>query len=118
MEKLFTELTSVYGFVGICLYDAETGRMAKAMPETYPEEDLAEIADMLIAAYQSGDSDFGPLHDVTVYEGTKLFLLRKITNHAFVYVLAEPDTNLFLLRIALSLVSDDLLHQSEVSLQS
>ncbi|MFW5936765.1 MAG: hypothetical protein ACOCS6_01785 [Desulfosalsimonas sp.] len=117
MEKVFTELTSVYGFIGICLYDAETGMTDKVMPEAYTENELAEIADMLIALYQSG-ADLGPLHDVTVYEGTKLFLLRKITNHAFVCVLAEADTNLFLLRIALNLLSDDLMHRSGALLQS
>ncbi|MFO7816227.1 MAG: hypothetical protein R6V39_00885 [Desulfovibrionales bacterium] len=118
MEKLYNDFASVYGFIGICLYDVETGAFVKAMPEAYRENNLVEIGEILIEAYQAVGSDFGPIDDVTVREDTKLFLLQKITDNTFVYVLAEPDTNIFLLRLALNLISEDLLHHAETSLQS
>ncbi|HMA67695.1 MAG TPA: hypothetical protein VKO20_07735 [Desulfosalsimonadaceae bacterium] len=118
MRELFNELRSVAGFLGVCLYYPQTAAVEEAMPEGYTEARLAAIGGTLVALYQSGSTCFGPLHDTVLYENGSMLLMKKITDEAFVYVLAEAGTNIFLLRIALGLLSENLLEKSGASAKS
>lgn len=118
MRELFNELSSVAGFLGICLYYPQSAAVAEVMPEGYNKTRLAAIGETLVALYQSGNACFGPLHDAALYENDSMWLMKKITDEAFVCVLAEAGTNIFLLRIALGLLDENLLEQSGASPRS
>jgi len=118
MIKIFEELNSIPGFVGICLYDPNTQSIAKAMPGEYSAKDLLDTGHRLVELYQAAGADFGVLHDLLLYETDRMFLLEKITHKAYVYVLAEPHTNVCLLRIALKLLRDPLVQQFQITGQA
>jgi len=113
MEKLHKELTAVGGFIGICLYHLETGAIAEAMPEDRPSPAFIEAGHSLIEACSSGASWLGPVPDGALYEADRLVFVKQLTDEIFVYILAEPETNLFLLRIALDLIKGELLQRAE-----
>ena len=106
MKKIYNEFKKIHGFVGVCLYRANTGKLKKAMPKQYTDERLAEIGKLLTDVYNAGETSFMGIDDLAACDGDNLLVLRKITADLFVYVVAEADANLQLLRIALDLFSD------------
>ncbi len=112
MKKLHKELSAVAGFIGICLYHSETGPIAEAMPGDQRFPGFTGSGPSLMAACHSGAAHLGPFQDAALYEAQSLILIKKLSDEVFVYILAEPETNLFLLRIALNLAKGELLQRA------
>lgn len=112
MKKLHKELSAVAGFIGICLYHSETGPIAEAMPEDQPFPGFPESGPSLMEACHCGADHLGPVPDAAIYEAQSLIFIKKLSDEVFVYILAAPETNLFLLRIALDLIKEELLKKA------
>jgi hypothetical protein len=112
MSDVLEELMAIEGFKGICLFYPAAGKILQAMPATYKEAELVEIGSSLASAFQYWEGHLEGLRDISLYEEDNLFLMRKMSREIFVYVMAEADANLFLLRIALQLIDEQSLQNS------
>jgi predicted regulator of Ras-like GTPase activity (Roadblock/LC7/MglB family) len=104
IDDILQELSAISGLIGACVYYPASGAIERAMPEYYSDHELEETGRSLVAVYESGSNGQNHIRDLAFYADNKLVVLKKMTDNAFLYLLAEPDANLFLLRIALDLL--------------
>lgn len=93
MKISLNELTQVHGFVGVFLFQAGKGIVAREMPEDYLNSDLVEMAETAQQVCFISLPVFGGIKGLTYCFREFSLVVRELSPQLFMFILTLSDTD-------------------------
>lgn len=107
MMPLIDELKAVPGVIGACIFDLEQGLRVSNLPTIFNPERLSGIAASLERLFESGQSGFADLTDITLNFDESVLLSRRLSGDNLLIAVCDPGCNLNLLHMSFNLLEEE-----------
>ncbi len=114
MSTVFQDFKSINGFIGGYVFKPKIGILARDMPAVYKDKKLSDLADVLIKTYKSGSLHFPNIIDVSICFQEAVIIIREAPNSVFIFILADPASNINLFNMTLSVLMEEVSELVEV----
>lgn len=108
MNTIPKELSAIPGVIGVYVFHANDGISASEVPPIFSENELTEIARMLVKIHSTGTANMTDLIETTIVYEETVFIIRAAANNIFLIVMFEPSMSQDLLTMSLNMAMNDL----------
>jgi hypothetical protein len=108
MNTIPKELSAIPGVIGVYVFHTNDGISASEVPPIFSENELTDIARMLVKIYDTGTANMTDLSEITIVYEETIFIIRSSANNVFLIVMFEPSMSLDLLTMSLNMALNDL----------
>ena len=108
MQRILKELKTIKGGIGVYVYHAKNGIMAKNVPAVFKNPKLIQMGRTLIKIYSAGHMSFSDLSEASLFYEEAIVTIREIDEKYYLVVLFDPSAKINMLTMGINLVMDEL----------
>lgn len=110
MQKLLEEIKTSPGVMGSCVYSAERGILASNLPAVFDSATQKRISNILHRIFRLNETVKLDVNSFEIQYDEALILVKELCNAASLVVICEPDVNVHLVNMSISMLTSDLLN--------
>jgi len=108
MQQLTKDLKSIPGVIGASVYRSKQGIVANTLPTSFKQDQLLDIAKLLVKINAAGRLNFPDLGEVLLSFDESVVLCRQLNSQDFLIAICEPSINMNLLAMSMNLAIEEL----------
>lgn len=108
MKQIFDEIKTVPGVIGVFALHAKKGVLQSAVPTVFKADKLLEVSRQLLKIYSVTRMNLGAMQDIHLHFDGSVLVLRQISDLMFLVVICDPQVNIHMLGMSLSLAADEM----------
>ena len=109
MQKLLEEIKTSPGVMGSCVYTSERGILASTLPSVFTPDTQKRVSNILHRIFKLNETVKLDVNAFEIQYDEALILVKKLCTASSLVILCEPDVNVHLVNMAVSMLTADLL---------